>query len=84
MTVTEILEKIKNARKAQGFTQAEMAQKLAITQTQYSNYESGRSEITLRKLLKITEILDLELFASRPFMEDQDFETILKTLGKYR
>lgn len=60
MTLSFILKIIKEARKHQNINQTAMAQKLGITQTQYSNYESGKSEISLSKFLEIIEILDLD------------------------
>jgi len=61
MEKQEILQLIKKRRKGLKLTQKQMAEKLDIDQTQYSKYEIGASEISLSKLLKIGEILGLEI-----------------------
>ncbi len=56
---------LKEARKFKGLTQREMAQKLLMTQQQYSRFENGVFELNYEQILKICEILDItpnELF----------------------
>ena len=51
-------ERIKNFRKERGITQAEMAKKLETTQQQYSKYETGKQEMSVRQFIKICNVLD--------------------------
>lgn len=48
-------------RKEFGVNQSEVAKLLKITQVQYSNYEIGKSEIGLRKLIKLSILLNFDL-----------------------
>ena len=61
MTKKKILELIKSHRKSAGLTQKDMADKLDVERSQYTRYELGKNEIALDKLLKIGEILGLEI-----------------------
>lgn len=61
MNKQEILTAIRNKRKEMNILQSEMAELLSISASQYSSLESGNSEITLDKLVKICEILNIEL-----------------------
>jgi len=59
----EIALKISEARKEEGFTQEELAQKLKTTQSVVSRIEKGHQNITLDLLFKIAQILrkDIQL-----------------------
>ena len=48
---------IKDARKFAGLTQSQMAQKLCMTQQQYSRFENGVFELNYEQILAICEIL---------------------------
>ena len=48
-------EKIKNARKAAGLTQYQIAEKLGIFASQYQMYEYGTRRPRLNMLIKIAE-----------------------------
>jgi len=61
MEKQEILELIKSRRKELKLTQEDMATKLNIKSSQYGRYELGKNEMSLDKLLKIGEILGLEV-----------------------
>ncbi len=61
MNKQKILELIKSRRKELGLTQKNIADKLGIEGSQYSNYELDKSEIALDKLLQIGELLELEI-----------------------
>ena len=52
-------KKIKELRKAKGYSQQEMADLLEVKKITYFKYESGEIEIPLSKLLKISEILNV-------------------------
>ena len=56
----KLLKIIKNSRKGQGFSQKEIADRLKITQQAYSNLESGKFEITLKRLDEILAVLGIE------------------------
>lgn len=47
---------LKEIRKASGFSQQELADKLGIKQQQYSLYETGIRKISLELFLKMLEI----------------------------
>ena len=49
------MKTIKELRKSRGLTQKELAEKINITQQQYSRYELGINEIPLYMYLKVLE-----------------------------
>ena len=51
-------KKIKELRKAKGYSQQEMADLLEVKKITYFKYESGEIEVPLSKILKISEILN--------------------------
>lgn len=51
---------LRNARKAHGLRQAEMAEKLNISANAYGEYERGIKLISTRKLLEFCRILHIE------------------------
>jgi len=52
---------LKNARKAAGFTQAELAAKIGITQSGYSDWERGETKIDGDSLAKLSAILGVSI-----------------------
>lgn len=56
-----LLKNIKKLRKEQKITQREMAYKLGLSQPNYANFESGKIEISLSRLMKLTEILNVSI-----------------------
>ncbi len=61
MNKYDILKAIREKRKDLKISQGEMGLLLGLSQAQYSSLESGNSEIGLEKLVKICEILNIEL-----------------------
>lgn len=55
----EIGNNIKEARKYKGYTQKQMAEKLFMTQQQYSRFENGVFELNYEQILKICKLLDV-------------------------
>ena len=51
---------LKEIRLKSGLTQKELASQLGIKQQQYSRYEVGENDITLKMFLKILEICHLK------------------------
>jgi transcriptional regulator with XRE-family HTH domain len=60
----EILEKIKEFRDKNGFSQEQMADKMNITQSKYARFESGRTK---------TDLDTLELFCNQLEMTLKEF-----------
>ncbi|MGN6341030.1 MAG: helix-turn-helix domain-containing protein [Ginsengibacter sp.] len=52
-------DKLKGHRLDKGLTQAELAIKTGIERATIANYETGRSEPSLKKFLKICQALDI-------------------------
>lgn len=52
-----VLPRIKEVRKARGMTQAKLASKIGMEQTQYSRYERGENEIKVNVLIDICKAL---------------------------
>ena len=53
-------QKIKKLRELKNLTQMHMAQQLGVTQSAYSKLELGESEITYKRLEKISEVLEMK------------------------
>lgn len=60
MKIGEIIKKL---RKAKGFSQMELAEKIGITYQQLQKYEKGKSKITVDRLIDIARALDVPLSA---------------------
>ena len=61
----KIGENLKFARKGKGFTQKDVAQKLCMTQQQYSRFENGVFELNYEQILTLCKMYDIapnELF----------------------
>lgn len=54
-------ENLKNARKAARLTQAELASRIGITQSGYSDWERGETKIDSASLAKLSEILEVSI-----------------------
>ena len=57
------MENLRKIRKENHLTQAEMAEKLNITQSAYSQYETNRTEPDIKTLIKIANILKVPIDA---------------------
>lgn len=56
-----MLSNLKDLRKEFGFSQKQMAEKLAISQQTYSDYENCKTEPTMDTLISITKIFNVSL-----------------------
>ena len=54
-----VLPRIREVRKARGISQAKLASKIGMEQTQYSRYERGENEIKVNVLIDICKALDV-------------------------
>ncbi len=54
-------ENFKNARKATGMTQEQLAEKLGIDRSSIAKYETGNSTPNVKNLQQICEILDIPI-----------------------
>lgn len=59
--IHELGERIRGLRKAQHITQAELAERLGVTQALIASYESARRSVPLRKLIQLAEILGVSI-----------------------
>lgn len=56
---------IKATRKACGFTQADVAARLGVSQNRFSELERDASNLTVERLLELANALGLELFVQK-------------------
>jgi transcriptional regulator with XRE-family HTH domain len=57
----EVVSNIRKIREFRNYTQDYLAAKLGISQNAYSKIELGYSNITLTRLIEISEILEVDL-----------------------
>ena len=66
MNIAKIIgNNLKQARKFKGLTQKEVAEKLKMTQQQYSRFENGVFELNYNQIIELCELVDItpnELF----------------------
>ena len=55
------MERLKNARKAKGYTQAQLAALVSLSRQAYSTYETGRRDPDTQTIAKIASYLDVSL-----------------------
>ena len=55
----DYINKIKEVRKAKGYSQADIAEILDTTQQHYSCYENGKNEMPIRHLIKICQFFNI-------------------------
>lgn len=53
---------IRISRLEKNLTQEDVAKKLNFTQSYYAKMENGKAEITLRNLLRLLEVLEVDYF----------------------
>jgi transcriptional regulator with XRE-family HTH domain len=53
-------QKIKKLRELKNLTQMHMAQQLGVTQSAYSKMELGESEVTYKRLERISEVIEMK------------------------
>ena len=61
--------RIRSVRESRRYSQEYMAEMLSMSQSCYANLESGKSSLSVERLLAITEILDIDvshLFEKQP------------------
>lgn len=82
--------KIKNARLKFGIKQADMAARLKLSKSTYSNYENEYREPPLEVIVEVCDILDItmeELLETKPFSYgmsyDYLFEGIMNEIYEY-
>ncbi|WP_099329393.1 helix-turn-helix domain-containing protein [Clostridium paraputrificum] len=83
----KIGDKIKEIRKLRGLTQRDVAKKLNIPYSTYSNYENNNREPNKEILIKIAEILNVDIFELMGLSEDidsiqSDLKYVLETMQK--
>ena len=52
-------DNLKQARRAKGYTQKEVAGKLLMTQQQYSRFENGVFELNYQQIASLCELFDI-------------------------
>lgn len=73
--IANILLQIKEARKKKGMSQADVAQHLGINQNSYKNIEIGKTELKVKVLFQLIELLDIDLLkkdSTTSFVVDED------------
>jgi len=75
----KIISRIIAQRKANGLTQKEMAKRLGIAQVNYGKVETGKTELTVNRLLKIAEALGINVMTliNPDFKEVEIYEKLL-------
>ncbi|MDX6745448.1 helix-turn-helix transcriptional regulator [Polaribacter sp. PL03] len=59
--INNVLKQIVYRRKRLGLTQTELAEKLDITLSGYYKIEKGKTKLDFRRMLEISEVLDVEI-----------------------
>lgn len=57
----EVGNRIKESRRSAGYTQLQVAQKLNMTQQQYSRFENGIFELDYGQLIAISKLFDVSV-----------------------
>ncbi|AUC85671.1 hypothetical protein CW731_10395 [Polaribacter sp. ALD11] len=59
--INNVLKQIVYRRKRLGLTQTDLAEKLDITLSGYYKIEKGKTKLDFRRMLEISEVLDVEI-----------------------
>ena len=60
MKIAKIIgQNIKEARKACGLTQTQVAKQMLMTQQQYSRFENGVFELNYEQIIRLCELFDI-------------------------
>jgi len=59
--IEKVLKRVKQFRTAKGYTLENMANELNISASTYRKVEMNKTKLTVEKLIKITEILEIHL-----------------------
>ena len=71
MTVHELIgARIREARRASGIQQEELAERVGLTRTSISNYERGTQNLTVESLYAICAALKIEPYTLLPSLEE--------------
>ena len=71
--ITSVDKKIKNIRELKNYTQEYMAEKLGISIRAYSKIESGETNLTIDRLNKLSQILEMSPLEILGFDDKQVF-----------
>ncbi len=55
----QVGERLKEARRAAGYTQTQVAKKMLMTQQQYSRFENGIFELNYLQIITLCKMLDI-------------------------
>jgi transcriptional regulator with XRE-family HTH domain len=67
----KILDNIKAIRAVKGYSQEYVANKLGCDYSTYGKIENGKSSLTVNRLFKLAEILEVEV---NQLLQDRDFQ----------
>lgn len=76
--MNDIVESIKSIRKRKGYSHENMALEMNISQVAYSKIEKGITKLTIERLYKIAEILEVEIGELLGIQSDSQFNQINK------
>lgn len=71
MDSQKVVELIKDLRVKKKIKQEDIARFLGLSKSQYSNYETGKSEMTLQTFFKILEVLKIDV---KDFFEISEYK----------
>jgi transcriptional regulator with XRE-family HTH domain len=75
--------KIRTLRELKGYSQEYMAEKLGISQSNYSRLENSEAEITLTRLEEVSEILDIDPLVLLAMDEQYNFQNCQWSTGAF-
>jgi HTH-type transcriptional regulator/antitoxin HipB len=78
-TLSQLPLILKGFRKARGWTQAAMAEKLGITQQSYAYFEANPATATLERLFTVLRLLDVEIGLAQDVSVEAKTKKIDKT-----